>query len=96
MASLFEKELEFVQLLCNPEYIRWLFKQGYFDKPEFKNYLEYLKYFKNSKYIKFLTFPQCLVVLDMLTNEDISEKLTEDTFYSKLADDQYNLWKHSN
>lgn len=94
MASRFERELEFIQLICNPEYIRWLYNERYFEKREFIDFLKYLDYFKNEKYRKCLTYPQCLIILELLQKDDINTLLAEDSFYSKLAEDQYNLWKN--
>lgn len=42
----FEIELEFVQSLAHPFYLHALAQQGYFEKPEFINYLKYLNYWR--------------------------------------------------
>lgn len=94
MSSRFEKELEFVQLLCNPEYIRWLYNEGYFEKQDFIDFLNYLLYFKDKKYSKFLTYPQCLIILEILIDKNIKEKLGDDNFYKKLGEDQIVLWRN--
>ncbi len=93
MSSRFEKELEFVQLLCNPEYIRWLYNNGYFESNDFLKFLKYLLYFKDAKYKKFLTYPQCILILEILLQKDSKEKLSDDSFYKKLSEDQFNLWR---
>lgn len=93
MSTLFEKELEFVQLLCNPEYLRWLYKEGYFARDDFKGYLEHLLYFKDPMYSKFLVYPQCIPILEKLVQKDILKELSEDSFYSKLSESQFYIWR---
>jgi mediator of RNA polymerase II transcription subunit 31 len=56
----FELELEFVQSLANPFYLRSLAQQGILDQPHFINYLEYLRYWEDKEYARFL---QCVVFL---------------------------------
>lgn len=94
MATVFEKELEFVQLLCNPEYIKWLYNNNYFTHSEFKRYLKYLLYFKDHKYAQFLLYPQCIPILERLTSDDILSELADETFYLRLSEDQYYMWKY--
>ncbi|KAF9764565.1 Mediator of RNA polymerase II transcription subunit 31 [Nosema granulosis] len=89
----FEKELEFVQLLCNPDYIRWLFDEGYFENKSFLDLLQHLNYWKKNEYKVFLTYPACLNILDILNKDNVLEILKDDTFYTKLAEQQYYLWK---
>lgn len=93
MSSTFEKELEFVQLLCNPEYLRWLYNEGYFAEDEFIHYLQYLLYFKEQKYAKFLVYPQCIPILELLIQDGISKELSEDSFYVKLSETEFQMWK---
>ena len=90
--TIFEKELEFVQLLCNPEYLRWLYNEKYFDQTEFIEYLKYLCYFKNPKYASFLLYPQSVVILEMLIDPNLRLVLENDEFYIQLANDQYYTW----
>lgn len=90
----FEKELEFIQLLTNPEYIKWLFQEGYFTKLDFLTFLNYLKYWKDPKYSKFLLYPQCLPILDILTDPKILTYLEDEMFYTKLAEQQHYTWKN--
>ena len=94
MATVFEKELEFVQLLCNPEYIRWLYNNDYFSDPQFTDYLRYLLYFRDHRYRKFLLYPQCIPILESLVSEGILQELSDEAFYTRLSEDQYYMWKH--
>lgn len=94
MSTLFEKELEFVQLLCNPEYLRWLYKEGHFARSDFKDYLRHLLYFKDPKYSRFLVYPQCIPILEKLIQEDILKELSEDSFYTKLSESQLYVWRN--
>ncbi|KAH9410558.1 SOH1-like protein [Ordospora pajunii] len=91
MASRFEKELEFVQLLCNPDYLRWLHTEGYFESSEFKQYLKYLEYWKSPGYSKFLVYPQCLVVLQYLNRSDV-EDVFASGFLQHLGEQQHFIW----
>lgn len=94
MTSVFEKDLEFIQLLCNPEYLRWLYNNNYFKDSHFIKYLKYLQYFGEPAYSKFLVYPQCIPILEKLLSENILEKLSNEEFYTKLSEDQYFMWKH--
>lgn len=93
MVSVFEKDLEFIQLLCNPEYIKWLHSEKYFENNDFKEYLKRLEYFKDPKYSKFLVYPQSIAILDILNGEKSDEYLSNDSFYKNLEEAQVNLWK---
>lgn len=94
MTSVFERDAEFIQLLCNPEYIRWLHSQNYFTNAEFIDYLRYLRYYHDYKYLRFLIYPQAVVILEILLEDDILTKLEDESFYTNLAQDQYLMWKH--
>lgn len=94
MSTVFERDLEFVQLLCNPDYIRWLYNNNYFMHAEFKSYLRYLLYFKDHKYTQFLIYPQCIPILERLITDNIVDELGDEAFYLRLSEDQYYMWKH--
>jgi mediator of RNA polymerase II transcription subunit 31 len=60
----FIQDLEFIQLLSNPQYLECkinlinklgLSANNYFKEQSFLNYLKYLLYFKNPEYAKFVT-----------------------------------------
>jgi len=89
----FEEEMEFLQLLCTSEYIKWLAAEGYFENEDFRAFLEYLKYFNGENYRVCLLYPQALNVLDTLTSPDIREKLKTDHFYYQLENDLLQMWK---
>ena len=59
-------ELEFLQNLCNVQYLNFLATSGILDEPAFLNFLKYLQYFKQPQYLKHLLFPQALAFLDAL------------------------------
>ena len=42
----FQVELEFVQCLANPHYLKFLAQSGHLKDKNFINYLEYLQYWK--------------------------------------------------
>ena len=69
----FIQDLEFVQCLVNPFYIKYLSDKGYLDDDNFINYLEYLLYFKNAEYMKYITFERCLIILELLQYKEFRE-----------------------
>ena len=71
----FIQDLEFVQCLSNPNYLKFLSSSGYFDDEEFINYLKYLLYFKKPEYMKYLTYGNCLLFLDLLQYKEFREQL---------------------
>ncbi|ORX41791.1 mediator of RNA polymerase II transcription subunit 31-like protein [Piromyces finnis] len=90
----FQLELEFIQMLSNPLYLHWLAQEGYFNKPEFINYLEYLKYWKNEEYSKFIMFPYCLAILDLLQHKEFRDSLANNDFALNIHKKQFNHWKY--
>ena len=60
-----------------PDYIKNLNRNGYFDKPDFLNYLAYLKYWRKAEYLKLLVNPKCLDVLDLLLRPGVREELAK-------------------
>ena len=86
-------ELEFVQCLANPHYLRWLATEGYLRDEKFVRYLEYLQYWKKPEYAKFIIYPHCLRFLDLLQHEEIRIHLLENSRYSlEIADQQFYHW----
>ncbi|KAI5185349.1 mediator of RNA polymerase II transcription subunit 31 [Nematocida homosporus] len=92
--SRFTEELEFIQCLCNPQYLQHLYQKGYFDNPNFIDFLKYLQYWKTPEYAKFLLFPQALNILDLLLNsKTFLESLKYNQVVEHLCAQQYLLWK---
>ena len=69
----FIQDLEFVQCLANPFYIKYLSDKGYLDDDNFINYLKYLLYFKKVEYMKYITFERCLIFLELLQYKEFLE-----------------------
>ena len=69
----FIQDLEFVQCLANPFYIKYLSDKGYLDDDNFINYLKYLLYFKKVEYMKYITFERCLIFLELLQYKEFRE-----------------------
>lgn len=88
----FEIELEFVQSLAHPFYLHALAQQGYFEKPEFINYLRYLNYWREREYIKFITYPHCLHNLDLLMEPSFREAIKHQDVIQALHRQQYSVW----
>eukprot|EP00914_Ancora_sagittata_P010144 GHVO01019524.1.p1 GENE.GHVO01019524.1~~GHVO01019524.1.p1 ORF type:complete len:122 (-),score=9.21 GHVO01019524.1:164-529(-) len=91
----FTLELEFVQSLSNPEYLHALAQKELFSEPAFINYLSYLRYWKKPEYGQFLTFPQCLRMLDALQNPDFREKLSDRMNYRAFIICVCRRFRHS-
>ena len=76
----FIQDLEFVQCLANPLYLKYLSDKGYLDDDNFINYLKYLLYFKKVEYMKFLTFERCLLFLELLQYKEFREQLKQNDY----------------
>lgn len=94
MSQRFTRELGFVQALCNPDYLRFLHQNDYFKEQKFKDFLEYLKYWKDEPYKNFIMYPQCLEILDLLSNESFIDFLGDESFCNLLGEQQFNIWKN--
>lgn len=91
----FEIELEFVQALCNPEYLQYLHKKNYFKNKKFIDFLDYLKYWKTDPYKNFIMYTQCLDILDLLTNESFVDTLDDENVIVNLGEQQFNVWNNN-
>ncbi|KAH3758400.1 aldehyde oxidase and xanthine dehydrogenase [Pelomyxa schiedti] len=93
----FQIELEFVQCLCNPEYLHYLarFHGKIFHDKAFINYLNYLQYWKQPQYARFLDYPNCLIFLELLQTESFREALESPdcaaNIYHQMT--QYHDWR---
>merc|ERR1711904_551651 len=85
-------ELEFVQLLANPQYLNYLAQNNYFSDPAFVSYLEYLKYWQSPRYAKLVIFPQCLYFLELLQTKEFRDLLLNGTVVEWLHHQQYYYW----
>ena len=102
----FIQDLEFVQCLANPFYIKYLSDKGYLDDDNFINYLNYLLYFKRAEYMKYITFERCLIFLELLQykefrehfkkNIQISEKGQRKPSFLELSDFIIGDWINRN
>uniref|UniRef100_A0A7S0D3K3 Mediator of RNA polymerase II transcription subunit 31 n=1 Tax=Amorphochlora amoebiformis TaxID=1561963 RepID=A0A7S0D3K3_9EUKA len=89
----FVMELEFLELLSNPFYLKHLAQNRYFEEPKFINYLDYLQYWKKPNYIKHVCYPHALYFLDLLQRRQFREKLIEPTYINLLWEQQYYHWR---
>ncbi|KAJ2457396.1 suppressor of hpr1 [Coemansia sp. RSA 2424] len=92
----FEVELEFVQCLANPWYINIIAQQGFFDKPEFVNYLKYLKYWQRPEYARFVVYPHALAFLDLLQQKSFREEMKRVDEATRIHELQYHHWRWPN
>ena len=67
-----QADFEFLMQMANPEYIRYLQLEKYFDDIDFMHYLKYLlDYWSEPKYMSILVsarMPKCLGILKMILN----------------------------
>ena len=80
----FMQDLEFVQCLANPYYLKYLSNMGYLDDEKFVNYLQYLLYFKKAEYMKFITYERCIIFLELLQYKEFRQKLKENEYEQYL------------
>lgn len=90
----FVKDIEFVQLLCNPNYLQYLSISGYLEDKDFLKYLEYLNYLKKPEFIKYITFSRCFVFLDLLSNKNFRNELSKPMFINYLHSVIQEDWSH--
>ena len=86
-------ELEFIQNLSNVKYLHYLSQNRYFVDERFMNFLKYLRYWKQPEYIRLLTFPQCLIFLDaLIENEEFRQELHAPMFIEFVHQQIGQLW----
>eukprot|EP00033_Pygsuia_biforma_P002988 GCRY01003289.1.p1 GENE.GCRY01003289.1~~GCRY01003289.1.p1 ORF type:complete len:138 (+),score=4.85 GCRY01003289.1:105-518(+) len=90
----FQMELEFVNALCNPEYLSYLAQAQYFSDPCFVRYLKYLLYFKQPEYAQFVVYPEALYFLDLLQKEAFRNQLGNSAVSEFIHTQQLWHWKH--
>lgn len=72
----FTLELEFVQMLGNPQYLQHLADKKLLENDEFVAYLDYLRYFKDPKYLRYLQYPgPTLRALELLQEEQFRKDI---------------------
>uniref|UniRef100_A0A6B2LR96 Mediator of RNA polymerase II transcription subunit 31 n=1 Tax=Arcella intermedia TaxID=1963864 RepID=A0A6B2LR96_9EUKA len=88
-------DLEFVQALANPEYLKFLaHEKNYMEEKEFIDYLKYLTYWHKPEYTRFIMYPHCLHILELLQNEDFRKALKHPVFIEMISNQQFYHWKH--
>ena len=92
----FMQDLEFVQCLANPFYLKYLSINGYFDDERFVNYLNYLLYFKKAEYMKYITFERCIIFLELLQFKEFRQKIKENGYEINLNIFISNEWMERN
>ena len=88
-----EIELEFVQSLCNIQYLNHLAQNSYLSDPDFIRYLEYLNYWKDPKYSRYLVYPNCLHILELLQSEEFRTNIVNPEFMNNLMNDMVKRWQ---
>lgn len=90
-----EIELEFVQSLCNIQYLNYLAQQGHLQDENFIRYLTYLTYWQKPEYLKFLVYPNCLHILTLLQNENFRKEIVNPEFRNTLMNDMVQNWQYN-
>eukprot|EP00745_Piridium_sociabile_P002115 TRINITY_DN112617_c0_g1_i1.p1 TRINITY_DN112617_c0_g1~~TRINITY_DN112617_c0_g1_i1.p1 ORF type:complete len:110 (+),score=10.31 TRINITY_DN112617_c0_g1_i1:63-392(+) len=90
----FQQELEFVQLLSCPDYLRYLAQRRFFRDTAFLNFLEYLLYWRREPYLSSVQYPQCLQILEWLQREDFRLALENERAIVQLRELQSLAWLH--
>lgn len=82
------KDVEFVQMLANPAYLSFLIQNNYLESTEFMQYL------KKPPFIFMINFPNSLVFLDLLLQEDdqFKRELRKGEFIDYIHKQQYYQW----
>ena len=88
------QDLEFVQMLGNPEYVVYLMRGGFFAQTAFRNYLKYLRYIRSPQYSSLLLYPLGLEALILLTNDEVVDAFLEDIDLRRsiLNEQIYTSW----
>lgn len=89
----FRAELEFIQSLSNPLYLRHLALEQYHKQESFMNYMKYLQYFRSPPYRKYLTYPNSLHILPLVIHEEFWEYILHHAEFITVMDFQfYGHW----
>ena len=72
------EDIEFIQMLSNLEYIRYIVSKGFLQDRSFLDYLRYLEYLKSPRYSHLIAFPRSLSMLKILCDENVQELVVAD------------------
>jgi len=88
-------DLEFVQCLANPMYLKFLaqHRNKYFKEEAFIQYLRYLLYWKQPEYARFIRYPYCLHMLQLLQDENFRNQLANPTVIDLMYKQQMLHWQ---
>ncbi|KAJ3305449.1 suppressor of hpr1 [Kappamyces sp. JEL0829] len=89
----FEIELEFVQLLCNPQYLLFLGQERILNDECFINYLDYLLYWKRKEYRAYIVYPYALTMLECLQHAEFRHAFLSADSCLWLHQRQYRHWE---
>ena len=87
-----KQDLEFLQLLSNPQYLQHLAQQRFFEDPSFLNYLKYLNYFRRPEFVKFVSYPDALEFLDLLVSSAAFRKAIARPNVAEMVREQ-QMWQ---
>lgn len=90
----FIEELEFVQLLADPNYVHFLALRGYLEDESFIEFLRYLQYWREPPYVQHVVYPQALRMLDMLLTPEVRKRMHRPATLALLSGSM--MWKWAN
>ena len=67
----------------------------YFEDESFTSYLSYLLYWKRPEYAEFITYPSCLLFLDLLQSKEFREAVAKSSVAEFLHTQQFLAWNQS-
>lgn len=87
-----KQDLEFLQLLSNPQYLSHLAQHRFFEDASFLNYLEHLNYFRRPEFVKFVAYPDALEFLDLLVSSPAFRKAIARPNVAEMVREQ-QMWQ---
>ena len=86
------QDLEFLQLLSNPQYLSHLAQQRLLEDASFLNYLRHLNYFRRPEFVKFVAYPDALEFLDLLVSSPAFRKAVARPNLAEVVREQ-QMWQ---
>eukprot|EP00762_Andalucia_godoyi_P004011 ANDGO_05606.mRNA.1 Mediator of RNA polymerase II transcription subunit 31 len=92
----FRQDVEFIELLANPEYLHTLAVRKYFDDALFLSYLSALrKRFSEPSFSAWIRFPVALTMLHLLQDPLFRKELLEPAFFQYIHSQMVLHWTHA-
>jgi hypothetical protein len=82
----FVKDLEFVQMLADIDYVRQLHVRGYLYDPQFKEYISALSYLLTPENIRLIRYPEGLWTLKAFQREGFIESTKDPSNFERFLE----------